>query len=98
MDDWELIGEFVGKGSAGAFEALVGRYLGMVYGVAMREVGEHHLAEDVAQAVFALLAVYFRHDGRYGTICVGESIAAAGNRVHGAGAWDAAAQDGRSIL
>ena len=56
MDDWDLIGEFVEKGSAGAFEALVGRYLGMVYGVAMREVGEHHLAEDVTQAVFALLA------------------------------------------
>ena len=56
MDDRELLAEFVDKGAAGAFEALVGRYLSMVYGVAMREVGEHHLAEDVTQAVFALLA------------------------------------------
>ena len=57
MDDWELIEELVRKGWGGGLAALVGRYLGMVYGVAMREVGGgHHLAEDVTQAVFALLA------------------------------------------
>jgi RNA polymerase sigma factor (sigma-70 family) len=56
MDDWGLIQEFVHKQSGGAFEALVGRYLQMVHGVALRETGEHHRAEDVTQAVFALLA------------------------------------------
>jgi RNA polymerase sigma factor (sigma-70 family) len=56
MDDWQLLREYAEGGSEPALEALVGRYLGMVHGIAVREVGEHALAEDVTQAVFALLA------------------------------------------
>ena len=56
MDDRELLDEFVQRRSQGAFCELVNRHLPMVYSSAKRRVHDGHLAEEVAQAVFATLA------------------------------------------
>ena len=56
MDDHELLREYVGSESQEAFRELVDRHLPMVYSTARRLVGDAHLAEEVAQEVFATLA------------------------------------------
>lgn len=56
-DDAQLLRQFVGERSEAAFQELVQRHLGLVYHAATRQLGaDQHLAEDVAQAVFVLLA------------------------------------------
>jgi RNA polymerase sigma factor (sigma-70 family) len=55
-DDMGLVREYADTGSEAAFEALVNRHLGLVYSAALRQVRERHLAEDVAQTVFIVLA------------------------------------------
>src|SRR5687767_8670302 len=56
-DDLELLRRFATAGDDDAFRELVGRHLDLVYSVALRQVnGDAHLAEDVAQSVFADLA------------------------------------------
>src|SRR5947208_2459809 len=56
MTDGELLREFAEKGSQGAFGEIVRRHVDWVYSCARRQVGDAHLAEDVVQAVFVLLA------------------------------------------
>src|SRR5688572_26756083 len=56
MDDWQLLQDYVERDSETAFRTLVNRYVNLVYSVALRQVGDAHLAEEVAQAVFILLA------------------------------------------
>jgi RNA polymerase sigma factor (sigma-70 family) len=56
MDDWQLLQSYVERDSDTAFRTLVNRYANLVYSVALRRVENTQLAEEVAQAVFILLA------------------------------------------
>lgn len=54
--DHEALRKFQAEGSSPAFSSLTRRYAGLVYGVAMRRLGHHELAEEVTQDVFSILA------------------------------------------
>jgi RNA polymerase sigma factor (sigma-70 family) len=56
MDDLELLQRYAREHSEQAFAELVSRYLNLVYSVALRQVGNSHLAEEITQAVFVILA------------------------------------------
>ncbi len=56
MDDWKLLQDYVERNSEGAFRDLVDRYVALVRSVALRQVNDTQLAEEVVQAVFILLA------------------------------------------
>ncbi|MBN1674319.1 MAG: sigma-70 family RNA polymerase sigma factor [Kiritimatiellae bacterium] len=54
--EYGLLRRFVTQGDGDAFGLIVERYSAMVYSAARRRLGDHHLAEDAAQAAFLVLA------------------------------------------
>jgi RNA polymerase sigma factor (sigma-70 family) len=54
--DGELLHGYAQRGSQDAFSEIVDRYVNLVYGAALRQVKQADLADDVAQAVFIILA------------------------------------------
>ncbi len=55
-DDIALLKQYAESHSESAFAALVERHVNLVYSVALRSVGNAHAAEEIAQAVFIILA------------------------------------------
>jgi DNA-directed RNA polymerase specialized sigma24 family protein len=56
LDEAGLLRRFVAEGSDDAFGRIVSLHLNLVYAAALRQVRDPHLAQDVAQSVFVLLA------------------------------------------
>jgi RNA polymerase sigma factor (sigma-70 family) len=56
MDDMDLVRQYAQNKSEEAFATLVSRHVNLVYSVALRHAREAHLAEEITQSVFIVLA------------------------------------------
>jgi RNA polymerase sigma factor (sigma-70 family) len=54
--DRELLREYAATGSNVAFAEIVARHMNWVYAAALRQCGNHAVAQDITQAVFIILA------------------------------------------
>jgi RNA polymerase sigma factor (sigma-70 family) len=54
--DMDLLRQYAEGTSDAAFAALVSRHVNLVYSVALRKTGNPHVAEEITQAVFIILA------------------------------------------
>jgi RNA polymerase sigma factor (sigma-70 family) len=55
-DDMELARKYAASHCERSFESLVARHINLVYSVALRQTGDPHVAEEITQAVFVILA------------------------------------------
>ena len=55
-EDMALLREYARRNSEEAFAALVSRHVNLVYSVALRQARDPHLAGEITQAVFVILA------------------------------------------
>jgi RNA polymerase sigma factor (sigma-70 family) len=55
-DDMQLVRDYAESGSEQAFSKLVAQHVNLVYSVALRKVRDAHLAEEITQNVFVILA------------------------------------------
>ncbi len=56
LDDLELLRKYAAESSDDAFRTVLERHIGLVHSAALRQVSDSHLAEEVTQAVFVILA------------------------------------------
>jgi DNA-directed RNA polymerase specialized sigma24 family protein len=56
LDDLTLLREYAVNDSETAFQELASRHVNFVYSAALRQVRDPHLAEEITQAVFIILA------------------------------------------
>jgi RNA polymerase sigma factor (sigma-70 family) len=56
IDDMDLVRQYARCKSEEAFATLVSRHVNLVYSVALRQVRDAHLAEEITQTVFVILA------------------------------------------
>jgi RNA polymerase sigma factor (sigma-70 family) len=56
IDDMDLVRQYARCKSEEAFATLVSRHVNLVYSVALRQVRDTHLAEEITQTVFVILA------------------------------------------
>jgi len=56
LNDTQLLSDYASTGSPDAFRTLVDRHFDLVYSAARRQLRDQHEAQDIAEAIFIILA------------------------------------------